>query len=219
MGLESATNISQLNASNPLGGDARNTADDHIRLIKNVLKLTFAGITGQVTATHTELNKLSGCTSSTAELNLLTGKTANIIAPIPATTVAPFYQLNPPVGWVDSGATIDYMMRVVPANTTGGTPGGSMSPILMNVVPPHQHTLTGVTDAEADHIHLVSANVARPLSGSDALYAALDAGTSGASYTSPAGAHDHAISGMTDSGIGASNWTPRYADFCIGVKS
>lgn len=41
MGLESATYISQLVASNPLSTDKKKQGDDHIRLIKQVLQNTF----------------------------------------------------------------------------------------------------------------------------------------------------------------------------------
>ncbi|KKM61791.1 hypothetical protein LCGC14_1528190 [marine sediment metagenome] len=46
MGLESATFISELVASNPVGGvDDYATADDHLRLIKAVLKGQFPNFT------------------------------------------------------------------------------------------------------------------------------------------------------------------------------
>ena len=38
MGLENATNINSLNENNPLGTDPRSQGDDHIRMIKSVLK-------------------------------------------------------------------------------------------------------------------------------------------------------------------------------------
>ena len=60
MGLEAATYISQLIATNPLGSDDRSTADDHIRLVKAVLKSTFPNITGAMNATQAELNVLAG---------------------------------------------------------------------------------------------------------------------------------------------------------------
>jgi len=41
MGLEAATFISQLVNSNPLSGDLQSQGDDHIRLLKSVLQLTF----------------------------------------------------------------------------------------------------------------------------------------------------------------------------------
>lgn len=68
--------IDDFNLSNPVGStDTKATLDDHIRGIKNVLNNCFEFITGKVTATHTELNKLDGCTVSTAELNTLSGVT------------------------------------------------------------------------------------------------------------------------------------------------
>lgn len=65
MGLEVAAWISQLVATNPVGAsDGLNTADDHIRLIKSVLKGTFANISGAVTPTQVELNYVNGVTSA-----------------------------------------------------------------------------------------------------------------------------------------------------------
>ena len=67
MGLEantSSTYISGLSVNNPTSNDNVSDGDNHIRLIKDVLKRTFAGgtdanpvgLAGKVTATHTELN-------------------------------------------------------------------------------------------------------------------------------------------------------------------
>ena len=64
MALETGTHISDLVSTNPTGADAKSTADDHLRLIKTVLKTDFAGISGAVTATHTELNYVDGVTSA-----------------------------------------------------------------------------------------------------------------------------------------------------------
>jgi microcystin-dependent protein len=41
MGLESATYLSELNATNPTGTDLKSQGDDHLRLIKSVLQATF----------------------------------------------------------------------------------------------------------------------------------------------------------------------------------
>jgi microcystin-dependent protein len=41
MGLEAATHIQDLDISNPLAGDLKNQGDDHLRLIKSVLKTDF----------------------------------------------------------------------------------------------------------------------------------------------------------------------------------
>lgn len=56
MALETATYITDLVATNPLGSDQKSTLDDHARLTKSVLKNSFPNISGAVTATHTQLN-------------------------------------------------------------------------------------------------------------------------------------------------------------------
>lgn len=43
MGLEAATYIPDLDTSNPLAGDRKNQGDDHLRLLKTVLKNNFPG--------------------------------------------------------------------------------------------------------------------------------------------------------------------------------
>ena len=59
MALESATFINQLIPANPTGGDDRSQGDDHIRLVKNVLKNSFPNITNVVNATAAQLNSAS----------------------------------------------------------------------------------------------------------------------------------------------------------------
>lgn len=58
MALESATYINQLVATNPTGADPKGAGDDHIRMLKNVLKSTFPNLTGAVTMTQAQLNQL-----------------------------------------------------------------------------------------------------------------------------------------------------------------
>lgn len=70
MSLESATYISQLIATNPVGAvDYVSQGDDHLRLVKTVLLNSFPNISGAVTATHTELNRCDGLTSAIIEAN------------------------------------------------------------------------------------------------------------------------------------------------------
>jgi len=70
MPLESATYISDLNTSNPVGStDKVQTLDDHVRLIKSTIKTTFPSVAGAVTATHAELNILDGVTLTAAQIN------------------------------------------------------------------------------------------------------------------------------------------------------
>jgi hypothetical protein len=54
--IESAAYIADLNAANPPDADPVGQADDHIRLIKGVLKATFPNLTGPVTANQDKLN-------------------------------------------------------------------------------------------------------------------------------------------------------------------
>lgn len=46
MGLETGSFIDDLVITNPLGSDAKNKGDDHLRLVKKVVKATFPGMTG-----------------------------------------------------------------------------------------------------------------------------------------------------------------------------
>jgi microcystin-dependent protein len=57
MPLESASYINQLESANPASTDQLAQADDHLRLIKAVLKATFPNITGPVTKTQDDLNQ------------------------------------------------------------------------------------------------------------------------------------------------------------------
>ena len=77
MGLESATYISELVATNPVGAvDDYATADDHLRLIKLVLQGQFPNFTAvAMNASVVELNLLVGLTAAAAELNTLDGFT------------------------------------------------------------------------------------------------------------------------------------------------
>lgn len=79
MGLETGTYISDLVTTNPLGSDAKSTADDHLRLIKSCLKTTFPSVTGAVTMTHTELNTVTS-------RGLIAGQTWTGTHTFPATT-------------------------------------------------------------------------------------------------------------------------------------
>ena len=78
MALESGTYISQLNSSNPTTSDDVAEGDDHLRLIKAVLKNQFSGLTGTtaISASEAELNIMDGVTSTAAELNILDGVTS-----------------------------------------------------------------------------------------------------------------------------------------------
>ncbi len=56
MALETGTYINSLNASNPAATDALAQADDHLRLLKSVIRSSFPNIAGAITGTHTDIN-------------------------------------------------------------------------------------------------------------------------------------------------------------------
>lgn len=58
MGLESATYIADLVSTNPSGSDGKNAGDDHIRLLKSVLKNSFPNINAAASATDEEISGL-----------------------------------------------------------------------------------------------------------------------------------------------------------------
>lgn len=56
MPLENAVSITTLDANNPLGSDPIASADDHIRLIKSVLKTVFPTLNAPITVSPADLN-------------------------------------------------------------------------------------------------------------------------------------------------------------------
>lgn len=114
MALETSTNkhLSELNDNNPSSADPISQADDHIRLIKDVLKTTFSGVNGEanvnVTSSATELNSLDGYTGSTGDLNTLSGAVTSGL------TTADIAKL---AGVTATATQLNYTANL-PANTT-----------------------------------------------------------------------------------------------------
>ncbi len=123
MALETATYINQLVVSNPGATDTVAQADDHLRLIKTVLKNTFPNINGPVTAGQDFLNQ-----------------------PIPQGLIAMWSGVSAPAGWFlcdGTNGTPDLRDRfIVGANTNKplGTSGGSTA---TNSAGNHSHGMTG----------------------------------------------------------------------------
>lgn len=59
MTVETATYISDLNATYPTSTDSKSEGDNHLRLIKAAIKATFPNVTGPVTKTQAQLNATS----------------------------------------------------------------------------------------------------------------------------------------------------------------
>lgn len=144
MGVETGTTIAQLDVLWPLGGDPASQGDDHLRLIKSVLKTQFPGLLGNgfaipLTVNEYELNYMDGATENVqAAINGLraadTAALINLYAP--ANTIMFFYQAAAPTGWVQETGLNDYMLRIVA--TAGGTSAGTDSPITKLLS--HSHT-------------------------------------------------------------------------------
>ena len=78
MAIETATYINGLNPANPAGGDARSTADDHLRMIKATLRATFPNINGSMNATESALNKV-GVTAAVGDSSTDPASTAFVM--------------------------------------------------------------------------------------------------------------------------------------------
>ena len=84
MTVESAVYLNTLDATYPTGADSKGEGDNHLRLLKTVLKATFPYITGPLLVSQAELNYLSGLSS-----NLVTQLAAKAPLASPAFTGTP----------------------------------------------------------------------------------------------------------------------------------
>lgn len=73
MGLETATYIADLDSNNPDGADPRSQGDNHLRMLKVVLKNTFPGMTGRAFRVQTKSGNYSATLNDNASLLLFTG--------------------------------------------------------------------------------------------------------------------------------------------------
>lgn len=217
MGLETGSTISSFITSNPTSSDPVNQGDDHLRLIKSVLKAQFPGAAGNgfataITATEAEINALHGLTNFY----------------FPSGTRMPFAQAAAPTGWTQdvTDNANNRMLRVV--NTAGNGVGGSASPILNNVVSSHAHTFTGNamgahSHSDAGHAHTLIGGV---YAGNGSVIAGYGGGAGSflTSSTNTGFANISSVSAGTPSGSisangSASDWTPRYINMIICSKN
>lgn len=132
MGLESTTYIDGLVVTNPTGTDGKSQGDDHLRLIKSVLKNSFPGITGAVTVTQAQLNAVGvpGNLCFPGMVVMFTGTQAQIPAG---------WQLCNGTGSTALGPIPDLRDKFVIASTgdAGARPSGSSGGSAT-----HSHTIT-----------------------------------------------------------------------------
>jgi hypothetical protein len=229
MGLEVGNTIEQLNRSWPLPSDVVSQGDDHLVLIKTVLKATFPGAGGQgfntpIIATEQELNYLTGLRGNVQDqLDLIGGGVVeNLFAP--RGTVMLFINAAPPNGWTQRTNSDGYMLRIV-ADGTGGTKAGDKDGF--NIPLEHAHTTTGHV-LELDELPAgMDQNMILSLAGStqsdnhsDAGSVARGSASSSAVSSTPIGfftpggqPHSHGNTGTT-----LQAWTPKYMNTIQAVK-
>jgi hypothetical protein len=215
MSLESTTTIAGLVAANPTAGDPFSQGDDHLRLLKTVLKTMFPGTGGSgfasaITATEAELNYVHGVTS--AIQSQLTAISDSIATRVPsgvillwhgalATIPAGWYFCNGTNGTPDLTGRFPLCYDGVAYPTMFATGGYTDGQILTHThVATSTPNITGLstsatththtTDAPTDHTHSYSTVV----SGGSTL-----AGGSGYSIstasTGVGTVHTHTVSG------------------------
>lgn len=124
MGLESATYVSDLTATNPLSTDKRKQGDDHLRLLKTVLKTTFPNAskawyfqeyeaaTGNLTVDATDMNRVfvastsGGAFQITLPTNLGAGAAGFSIGVIKLETNSNAVTIAPSSGTINGDASI-----------------------------------------------------------------------------------------------------------------
>lgn len=142
MPVESGLTIKDLDPSWPLSGDPTYQGDDHIRLLKAILKSQFPGDDGlglasPVVANANELNYLVGLLepiTTTLDRIVQAGAlyqsqidTLKINLSAPAGLIMIFSGGFTPLGWVFVPGYDDYALRITSNQALGGTTGGDMS--------------------------------------------------------------------------------------------
>ena len=229
MGLESGAVIEDLQSEWPLGGDPTNQGDNHLRLIKNVLKLQFPGAEGNgfatpIIATEEEINWLTGLSGNVQEqFDALSGRVDDLegVLNAPQGTALLFYQSAAPLGWTQDDTMQDFMVRTVGAS--GGGSGGADSPIVNDKVPGHDHPLSGgSTVANGSHTHTLSVDAgaleAFTFDSTGNAHGVARFGGGSAAVADAGGDHTHMLQGSCGDNSGASDWRPKYINTIIAVK-
>ena len=166
MSLEVTSTIGGLVSANPSGPtDPKSQGDDHIRLLKTVLKTTFPNLNGVMTATPAQLNALA------------VAGTIAVVLPTGGVTKMLFVQAAAPTGWTKVVTNDNAALRIVSGGTGGAaggtanfttafasrTPTGSNTAVALSLaeLPPHSHTQQGgfnTGTVSSDHSHFFSVN-------------------------------------------------------------
>ena len=210
--------------------------------LTNCTGYTYANLTGTVTTWNqsTTGNALTATTAASCSGNASTATTAATATTalnlngtwtqMPAGTVTNFFQAAAPTGWTQNNTYTNHMMRIV--SGAGGGSGGTMSPILNNVVPSHTHSFsTGGTSNDHTHYDYGHTHTYYQYPGSGALTGWSTPGGAAQPQYNPNGVTatgyasltgqsvNHTHSGSTDNGSSQTNWTPQYIDNILCYKN
>jgi len=213
MGLETATYITDLVSTNPLGTDSKAQGDNHIRLLKEVLKTQFPNLgSAAVTATAAEINLLAGgifdiiypvgtiyeSTSSANPSTYFTG-----------TTWARYGNGRVTVGQDSSDGSFDSV------NDTGGAKTVALTSAQM---PSHTHSFSGTTSSNGSHNHTDSLPIYTNRSSSSGPRlegtSSNDSAGTWSVTTDSAGTHNHTFSGTTG-GAGSGSAHENMPPYCV----
>lgn len=100
--------------NSPSGSETRREGDDQIRRMKASEKATWTNVTGAVTASHTELNTLTGISTTDPIITLPSGTTKML-----------FYQDTAPSGWTIDSVPDNTVVRITQGLAGGGVTGGT----------------------------------------------------------------------------------------------
>ena len=149
MSLETADTISGLQIANPTSSDPRSEGDNHLRLIKKVLKDQFPGALGDgfntpLTASEAELNFVEGASSNIQEQidNIIISQGSDALN-APKFTVLLFGNAFTPPGWTAVELVSDYTLHIVHPDNYSETAGGTDNPVFYDAT--HRHSFTQQT--------------------------------------------------------------------------
>ena len=188
MPLENASTIEQLDSTWPLGLDSSSRGDDHLRLLKAVLKAQFPGASGRgfskpITVTEDELNTLP---QKVADLGKTLFPVGSVVMRMDAVNPATLY------GGTWQLITGDATITFGNGSAQTGNANGNNNPGVP--LPYHSHGTTHNLTARQvpDHTHGgVPARVRVEVGGSTGtLYSVYQDGN-----TSPSGGHGHIMDG------------------------
>ena len=155
MALESATYISDLVVTNPLGTDPKSQGDDHIKLVKSTLRNTFSGVTGAVTPTHTLLNTV-GVTQSPGNNTTNVASTAFVQAAIATVNAATSTTVSIVAGTTQTAVAGSHYVLTNVAATTVTLPASPASAdtvwitvansLVTNVIARNGNTIMGLSE-------------------------------------------------------------------------